>query len=223
MPLDFTKTLESSRLLLKAWRQRGKDDFARMLDEMARCIVSASGENAREVNGRFMIIVKGILSVLFVNRAEFIIRQSVLVSENFLNEPDLGKKREALVSDLTAFLQDLDAERSDHAFSEGVVLYLKTCPVEELRNASVESMADRFGLSRNYFADKFKKEKDMTVHDAVIEEKLNRALLALKSENEEESVPVKQLSWMLGFSDPVYFSRLFRKRFGFNPTEIRDL
>ena len=36
-----------------------------------------------------------------------------------------------------------------------------------------------------------------------------------------QPVPVKELSWGLGFADAAYFSQLFKKRFGILPTEVQ--
>jgi AraC-like DNA-binding protein len=58
----------------------------------------------------------------------------------------------------------------------------------------------------------------MTVLDAITQEKMNRAFQMLSRESDGHTV--KDISAMLGFSDPVYFSRLFRKKYGMLPSEV---
>ncbi|MCK5156707.1 MAG: AraC family transcriptional regulator [Spirochaetales bacterium] len=40
-------------------------------------------------------------------------------------------------------------------------------------------------------------------------------------ENPEETI--KKTAYQLGFSDPLYFSRAFRKYFGCSPTAYREI
>lgn len=218
---DFTKTLENSRYLLNVFQNRGLAVFRKMLWEVTDVILDAAGTDLAVVDGRFLTIVSGILSVLYVNRQDQIIRKNVVISQGFLHESDPEAKRERFVRDLARFLEDYLAECGGREFSERVIFFLKTCSLEELKQVSTESLAERYHLSRNYFADKFRKEQGATLHEAVSDEKLNRALLILR--NEGRGISVKNLSWMLGFSDPVYFSRLFRKRFGIAPGEAKAL
>lgn len=221
LAFDFTKTLENSRYLLNVFQNRGLGVFRKVLWEVTDVILEDARGALPVIDGRFLTIVSGILSVLYVNRSDQIIRKNVLVSQGFLHENDTEAKRDRFVQDLARFLETYLGEAGGREFSERVIFFLKTCSLEELKQVSTETLAERYQLSKNYFADKFRKEQGATLHEAISDEKLNRALLILR--NEGRGVSVKNLSWMLGFSDPVYFSRLFRKRFGFNPTEIRDL
>ncbi|MBP7866689.1 MAG: helix-turn-helix transcriptional regulator [Acidobacteria bacterium] len=221
LAFDFTKTLENSRYLLNVFQNRGLGVFRKVLWEVTDVILEDARGALPVIDGRFLTIVSGILSVLYVNRSDQIIRKNVLVSQGFLHENDTEAKRDRFVQDLARFLETYLGEAGGREFSERVIFFLKTCSLEELKQVSTETLAERYQLSKNYFADKFRKEQGATLHEAISDEKLNRALLILR--NEGRGVSVKNLSWMLGFSDPVYFSRLFRKRFGMSPGEAKAL
>lgn len=218
---DFTKTLEHSRYLLNVFQNRGIVVFRKVLWEVTEIILDNTRGDLPVIDGRFLTIVSGILSILYVNRSDQIIRKNVIISQGFLHESDPEAKRSRFIQDLAQFLENYLSESGGREFAEKVIFFLKTCSLEELKQVNTQSLAERHHLSKNYFADKFRKEQGATLHEAILDEKLNRALLILR--NEGRGVSVKNLSWMLGFSDPVYFSRLFRKRFGIAPGEAKAL
>jgi two-component system response regulator YesN len=98
-------------------------------------------------------------------------------------------------------------------------MHLASCSLAELKEMTLSVLAERFDYHPNYLSNKFKKEKQFTVQEAILNEKLNRALFILRDETERTTI--KELSWRLGFSDPAYFSQLFKKRFGMLPKQIQ--
>lgn len=82
---------------------------------------------------------------------------------------------------------------------------------------TLTTLASHLHLSREYLAFLFKKETGMTISSFVNERKL---LLAhdLISEN---SSSLCNISKYLGYENYGYFSRIFKKRFGYSPTKIK--
>ena len=52
----------------------------------------------------------------------------------------------------------------------------------------------------------------------LLQMRLNRARNLLM----HNELSVKEVAFMTGFNDPLYFSRVFRKKFGGPPTEARE-
>lgn len=61
----------------------------------------------------------------------------------------------------------------------------------------------------------FKSHTGMTPYQYCINIRINRAKEILASGESS----VKEIAWQLGFDDPFYFSRLFKKKTGFYPTQ----
>ncbi|MFT6336581.1 MAG: transcriptional regulator GlxA family with amidase domain [Halioglobus sp.] len=84
---------------------------------------------------------------------------------------------------------------------------------------SVQWLANRMEMSERHLLRLFKKHHKVTCHKYLQDVKLNAAkkLLIMKS-----SLSIKKISAMLLFSDTKYFSKLFKQRFGLNPSDFRS-
>jgi AraC-like DNA-binding protein len=215
----FTRTVEFARELLKLYQAQGREEFLKTLEAQAGIVADDARGDAKEINSRFVTMVFGILSVLYVHEAERIIRKQMAVTENFLNEPDPREKIRAFIADLAAFLLEYEEEKKDNVFSERILLHLSASSQEALRKTTVASLAEKFGYHPNYLSNKFKKEQGITLQEALLNEKMNRGFLILK--DSESRTTVKEVSWELGFADAAYFSQLFKRRFGMLPTEVQ--
>ena len=78
-------------------------------------------------------------------------------------------------------------------------------------------MLRTFPFSYDYIIKLFKKDYGVTPHQYLTEMRLNAAANWLMSVS-PSSLSVSEVSYICGFSDPLYFSRLFRRRFGMSPT-----
>lgn len=81
----------------------------------------------------------------------------------------------------------------------------------------LDTMAACAQLSRHHFADKYKKLTGISPVKHFIHLKMERACYLLDTTHHS----AKQISAQLGYSDPLYFSRLFKKVIGISPTEYR--
>ena len=83
---------------------------------------------------------------------------------------------------------------------------------------SLETLAHYSQLSTFHFAKKFKELTDTSPIQHFISMKIQRACSQL--DNSDDTI--KQISESLGYSDPYYFSRLFKKMIGMSPKQYRD-
>ena len=86
------------------------------------------------------------------------------------------------------------------------------------REISLESAADLIKVSPFYLSRLFKKETGSNFIDYLTEYRIKKAkvLLSVPTNN------VKDVCYMVGYNDPNYFTRVFKKTCGITPTEYRD-
>jgi len=84
---------------------------------------------------------------------------------------------------------------------------------------SVSYFADELNLSPNYFGDLVKKETGRSaqelIHSKLIDVAKERVL--------DQSKSLSQIAYELGFKYPQHFTRLFKNRVGYSPSEYRVL
>lgn len=80
---------------------------------------------------------------------------------------------------------------------------------------SVEAIGERLGIGMERFYEAFKAYTGMTPYQYFIQLKINKA----KDLLDAEEVSVKEVAFTLGFDDPYYFSRLFKKKTGVAPSD----
>jgi AraC-like DNA-binding protein len=78
----------------------------------------------------------------------------------------------------------------------------------------LDEIGERLGASRARFYEAFKSYTGMTPYQYFINLKINRAKELLG----QDGASVKEAAFRLGFEDPYYFSRLFRKKTGLSPS-----
>ncbi len=86
----------------------------------------------------------------------------------------------------------------------------KPLPVEELAKVG--------GLSRAHFSRVFAESEGVPPAEFVLQQRMQRAAKLL---TKAAFIPVKEVAIMSGFDDANYFSKVFRRIYGINPTEFR--
>ncbi|SUJ03585.1 Sensor protein evgS precursor [Sphingobacterium spiritivorum] len=79
----------------------------------------------------------------------------------------------------------------------------------------VTDLIAHMGVSQTAFYKKVKALTGLTIGDFIKILRLNRAAALLQ----ETDLPVSQIAYKVGFNDPKYFSKEFKKYFGKNPTD----
>lgn len=82
---------------------------------------------------------------------------------------------------------------------------------------SLGEAAEIAGMSERVFSARFRKMMGKSFHEYQADRKLNLAYEALRTGR----YTVREAAAEYGFNDPFYFSRLFRRKFGVTPSEIR--
>ena len=86
------------------------------------------------------------------------------------------------------------------------------------KSLSLEDLAEEFHLSKSYINAIFKKYADRSPIDFFLNIKMQEACKLLRSTN----LYIFEIGRRLGYEDPYYFSRAFKKVIGISPKEYRD-
>lgn len=81
----------------------------------------------------------------------------------------------------------------------------------------VEELAQKAGISTNYFRTIFKERTGETIYDYTTHVRLEKAKELLKDETQK----VKDVGAMVGYESSAHFVSIFRKKFGMTPNEYR--
>ncbi|MCM3783327.1 helix-turn-helix domain-containing protein [Neobacillus mesonae] len=120
----------------------------------------------------------------------------------------------------SAFMHRLaEALSKRHAPENGtikeIVKYVEQHYADEL---SLQEIASRYHISREYVSRKFKQEYGINFSDFITEYRIERARMLMQNPH----LKLVQIAQMVGFQDVKYFSKVFKKLTGISPKEYRD-
>ncbi|CAH0346478.1 response regulator [Bacillus sp. CECT 9360] len=82
---------------------------------------------------------------------------------------------------------------------------------------TLEHVAEYVGLSPTYFTKLFRETEQTTFIDYLTEARLSKARQLLY----ENKYNLKEISYMIGYKDPNYFSRVFKKHYKISPKQFK--
>lgn len=86
------------------------------------------------------------------------------------------------------------------------------------KNITLEEVAEFVGLSPFHFTKMFKEKFGITFIDYLTERRIEQAKVEILCTNKS----LKEICFSVGYKDPNYFSRVFKKKTGFSPTSYRS-
>jgi signal transduction histidine kinase/ligand-binding sensor domain-containing protein/AraC-like DNA-binding protein len=109
--------------------------------------------------------------------------------------------------------KETEANPLDVSFIEKIMVLIR----ENYANAdySVNDIIDKMAMSRSIFYKKFKSLSDQSVNDIIKNIRLQKALEMMKT----GKYKVNEVAYNSGFSDPAYFSRVFKEMYKLSPSE----
>lgn len=99
-------------------------------------------------------------------------------------------------------------------YVQTVINYIAEKYPEPIR---IQDIADFCGLDRAYLSSLFKQATGRSPKHHLIHVRLSRAKQLLK----ETDLPIQHISYSIGYSDPLAFSKFFKQETGMSPTEFR--
>ena len=81
----------------------------------------------------------------------------------------------------------------------------------------IDTLADEIGITRSYLTKSFQKELQMSPQEFLINLRLEKSSKLLESTD----ASITEISEMVGYSDPLAFSKKFKEKFGMSPKAYR--
>ena len=106
-------------------------------------------------------------------------------------------------------------EESSKGVIESAKRYIKT---QYNKDISLDDVSKEVDISPYYFSKLFKEETG----ENFIEYLTNMRLKTAKNLLDTTEMSMKEIGIQIGYSDPNYFSRIFKKNFGITPTEYKE-
>ncbi len=114
--------------------------------------------------------------------------------------------------DNNSYNQEADKEKSK--LFKKVTEYIDSNIQEDL---NLESVANNFNLSPYYFSRSFKESMGCNLIDYINIVRIKKAKELLK----KNEMSIKEIGYTVGYSDPNYFSKVFKKYEGYSPKEYK--
>ena len=105
---------------------------------------------------------------------------------------------------------------TDFSYSEYAVRYINNHFSEKIK---IQELARHIGISRSYLVKLVRQETGMSPQEYLITIRMRRAADLLSRSND----PIRSISAECGYDDALAFSKVFKSRFGQNPSDYRLL
>ena len=115
---------------------------------------------------------------------------------------------------ITGVIRDRIENQSESAVARAQK-YIREHYMSEI---SLDDVSKEVNVSPYYFSKLFKEEVGENFIDYLTSVRIDRAKNALR----DPALSVREVGAMSGYSDPNYFSRIFKKQTGMTPREYRD-
>lgn len=86
------------------------------------------------------------------------------------------------------------------------------------QNILVEDIAEKLSINRSYLSATFKKNTGLAIKEFLTNYRIEQSCVMLRDIHK----PIIEIASAVGYNDPLYFSRLFKKQVGCSPSEYRN-
>ena len=137
---------------------------------------------------------------------------------NCLMKADTYASLEAEIKEMVDILmQEPDHQKENqNELMERIEGYLNKNFYRKVNN---QILSEQFGLVPSYMSMLFRKYKGMSPSDYIIYMRINKAKEILRLQPE---LSIRETGEMVGFQDPFYFSKVFKKETGMTPSGYRE-
>lgn len=108
------------------------------------------------------------------------------------------------------------ANETDNRFGE-IIRYINT-HITDIEKLRIPDLAEKFGISKTYFSEYFKKQAGISLGDYIIKSKLK--IVETKVLHTELSL--KEIAYQLNFTDSSHLARSFKKVYGMTIKEFKN-
>ena len=158
-------------------------------------------------------LLKRICEIANQNRLSFALHERI--DELITNSMDYRDIRDGM----TDLLNDIFHTFSDTTGSSAAIQIKTFIDQHYTEQISLTRLAGKFNFSISHLSSLFKKKYRVSPNEYIIRLRIERAK-ALLTESRDTSV--RRISELIGYTDPYYFSRLFKMSAGCTPSDYRN-
>ncbi|MDE7453743.1 MAG: helix-turn-helix transcriptional regulator [Clostridia bacterium] len=180
-----------------------------------------------EADGLHVLLEQAFLPVkeitVFCDDKQSGVRHAVLQAEEYLNGG--MPKKDMVLSALGNLIASYVTAYCTKAEFSPVVELVRTDIAGNISNPTyaLDDYIKKLPLNYDYVRKLFKKEVGVTPHEFLVAQRMELAASILSGgiSNKYSNYSVSQVAEACGFSEPLYFSRVFKKYYGVSPTEFK--
>ncbi len=229
--------LRNSRLDEEDSNENNDDEaYSEIIDENTLCTELLKGNRDRAIPMADYILDTIVFATSDINETRLKLFEFFTLLDRFLTRDSQVKNAmpDYLYDDLKSIdsrgeaknyihrylLEILDAIEAQHTNKTPVHLDKAITYIEEHfdEGITIEEVAGVVGFSAYYFGKIFKKTFNKSFTEYLTEFRIDKAKKYLMDPNET----VKDVTYKVGYMDPNYFARVFKKHEGVTPTEFRN-
>ncbi len=120
---------------------------------------------------------------------------------------------------LSFFRKEVKKAKEENQYSKHTRTLINYIDAHIQQNLDLVSIARNLNLNYKYVSKLFREETGVNFIDYVYQKKIKLAKDILKNQN----CKIEDISYYLGFSEPYYFSRVFKRYIGMTPSEYRKI
>jgi len=229
------KAINIAEVMQKGGEDSGKESSKQLLDDIFRKIRTGEDQETAAQVKKYLAAASAGRATLQQYRffvIDLVSEVHRFAADNRLDAEQIFEKYESLGNieqmdpeELAGWMTDvltrmsgmIQEERSDktQSFVIRAQDYVRDHYADE--NLSVEGVCHTLGVSAAYFSTVFKKETGKTFVSYLTDFRMEKAASLLNSDDAKTYVVAKQV----GYSDPNYFSYVFKRKFGLTPSKYR--
>ena len=143
--------------------------------------------------------------------------EKLLSSFNILDELHNVEEMEGYLIDIVMDCMQSEGAVDTNARNK-IMLALQFIQENYNENIAINELAERYGMSPNYFSSVFKKELKQSTVNYITEFRIKKAREFLV----ETDKSVVEIAKKVGYEDSQYFFRVFKKSTGLTPLQYRQ-
>ncbi|MEM7548289.1 MAG: AraC family transcriptional regulator [Bacteroidota bacterium] len=167
----------------------------------------------RELQKQSQVIASNEIISKFIDALDSYLQNPALINSELL---ELKVKELVMILLKTKYVDSVLELISD-LYSKRRVRLKEVVELHFSSNLSLEEMAKLCGLSLSSFKREFKKEFNDSPKNYITTKRLEKAKELLKV----TSMSISEIAYEVGFNDPLYFTRVFKKKSGISPSNFR--
>ena len=211
--------METENMLMKYISDGNKRAAQTELNKLMSRIFLNSGGDVRVVKVRVTELL-GLLSRAAINGGAST-EQIFAMNEEFIgslyDKKDLGEINEWLTDILITYTNCVfDAESNIH--SEAIMRIINYMRENYMKKLRLDDIAEHVGFSKSYISRIFKREMGCHITDYLNKIRVDNARILLL----EKDMSIVDVSYICGFEEQTYFSKIFKKYTGVSPGKFRD-